>query len=186
MKRILTFALAIAPLALSGCRYHADQENPRNIIVATGRAAIEPRSGSTTNGYVTFQQRLDGTVTVQASLADTTEGLHGLHVHEIGDCSDPEAKSAGGHFNPGNHPHGPFGEDSHAGDLGNVVVSKEHQGASTQVTRALTVLEGPSSVVGKAVVVHATVDDLITQPTGNSGGRIGCGVVTLVAKSNRQ
>lgn len=185
MKRILTVALAIVPLALSGCRYHADLDNPPNVVVATAKAIIEPRSGSTTNGQVTFVQQLDGTVTIHAALTDAPEGLHGFHVHAIGDCSDPDAKSAGGHFNPTTHDHGAPGEGAHAGDLGNIMVSKENEADSRYVTHSLTVREGPNSVVGKAVVIHATRDDLATQPSGDAGGRIGCGVVTLVANSKR-
>jgi Cu-Zn family superoxide dismutase len=104
--------------------------------------------------------------------------MHGLHVHEKGDCSDPEAKNAGGHFNPKGMPHaGPTAMQRHAGDLGNIEVKDVGTGDLEITSDMLTVRPGPNSVVGRSVVFHEKADDLTTQPTGNAGGRLGCGVI---------
>src|SRR5262245_6707032 len=142
------------------------------------RAAIEPRSGSTVTGYATFTEMPDGSVKVIVDISKAPAGTHGLHVHEKGDCSDPEAKSAGSHFNPTSMPHaGPMDAQHHAGDLGNIEIKPDGRGRLELSTTMLTVKPGPNCVVGKAVIFHEKADDLKTQPTGDAGGRLGCGVV---------
>ena len=99
-------------------------------------------------------------------------------MHEKGDCSDAEAKSAGGHFNPGGMPHaGPMAGSRHAGDLGNIEIGPNGQGDLDVRTDLLTIKPGPNSVIGRAVIFHEKADDMTTQPTGNAGGRLACGVV---------
>jgi Cu-Zn family superoxide dismutase len=142
------------------------------------RAVIESRSGSTVTGYASFTEMPDGSVKVIVDIANAPPGTHGLHVHEKGDCSDPEAKSAGGHFNPTSMPHaGPMDAQHHAGDLGNIEIQANGKGRLEISTTMLTVKPGPNSVVGKAVIFHEKADDLKSQPTGDAGGRLGCGVV---------
>jgi Cu-Zn family superoxide dismutase len=120
----------------------------------------------------------DGSVKVIVDIAKAPPGTHGLHVHEKGDCSDPEAKSAGGHFNPTSMPHGgPMDAQHHAGDLGNIEIQANGKGRLEISTTMLTVKPGPNCVVGKAVIFHEKADDLKSQPTGDAGGRLGCGVV---------
>lgn len=143
-------------------------------------ATLEGRSGSNASGIVTFTEMADGTVDVRADLTNVPPGLHGFHVHEIGDCSAADATSAGGHFNPGGDPHaGPDDAQRHAGDLGNINASAAGRANLETTTSALTVSAGPRSVVGKAVVLHADPDDLQSQPSGAAGSRIACGVVNL-------
>jgi Cu-Zn family superoxide dismutase len=116
-----------------------------------------------------------------ATLEGLPPGEHGFHVHENGDCSAPDASSAGGHFNPTQHPHGaPEAPERHMGDLGNITADA---GGKAQVTRTFTgvQLDGDNGIVGKAVIVHAAPDDFKTQPTGNAGARLACGVI----RSNR-
>ena len=145
---------------------------------ATARATIEARSGSQVKGTATFTERSTGGVHVVVRVDNAPPGTHGLHIHEKGDCSDPEAKSAGGHFNPGGMPHaGPMDAKRHAGDLGNIEVKSDGTGVLDITSDLLTVRPGPNSVVGRAVVFHEKADDFTTQPTGNAGGRLGCGVV---------
>ena len=106
--------------------------------------------------------------------------VHGLHIHEKGDCSAPDATSAGPHFSLAGQQHGtPQGESHHAGDLGNVTANSSGKASASLVVPAskLTLVAGPLSVVGRAVVVHAGPDDLKSQPAGNSGARIACGVI---------
>jgi len=145
---------------------------------AQARATIEPRSGSNVKGWATFTDRSTGGVAVVVHIENAPPGTHGLHVHDKGDCSAPDASSAGGHFNPGGMPHaGPTEAHRHAGDLGNITIEANGTGHLEIVTDLLTVKPGPNSVVGRAVIFHEKADDLQTQPTGNAGGRLGCGVV---------
>ena len=176
--RIRTFSLltfsAGAALVLSGCASSAPAaaEGPR------AKATIEARSDSTATGTATFTELSTGGVRVHVHIEKVPPGTHGLHIHEKGDCSDPKAASAGGHFNPGGMPHsGPTDMKRHAGDLGNIEIGANGTGDLDMTSDMLTVKPGPNSVVGRAVVFHEKLDDLKTQPTGNAGGRFGCGVI---------
>lgn len=134
-------------------------------------------------GTVTFAQDGDG-VRVLAELAGVnTPGKHGFHLHETGECSHgtdgKHFTSAGGHFNPTGAEHAcPPTDPRHAGDLGNIEVGANGAGRMELVTTGIS-LSGSNSIVGKALLLHAGEDDCKTQPTGNSGDRIACGVVTL-------
>ncbi|HEY7368518.1 MAG TPA: superoxide dismutase family protein, partial [Thermoanaerobaculia bacterium] len=146
---------------------------------AVARASLEPRSGGIPRGTATFTELSTGGVRVVVQIENAPPGVHGLHIHEKGDCSAPDASSAGGHFNPGTMPHaGPHDPQRHAGDLGNIEIWKDGKGKLEITTDLLTVRPGPNSVVGRAVIFHEKADDLKTQPTGNAGGRLACGVVT--------
>jgi Cu-Zn family superoxide dismutase len=115
---------------------------------------------------------------VVVDVANAPEGVHAVHLHEKGDCSAPDAMSAGGHFNPMKMEHGsPDAPAHHAGDFGNMTVGGDGHGHLELDSTMLTVTAGDHSVVGHAIVVHAKEDDMHTQPTGNAGARIGCGVV---------
>ena len=140
-------------------------------------ATIEGRSGSALTGTATFTQA-GGAVHIVVDVNNAPEGVHAVHLHEKGDCSAPDASSAGGHFNPTHMPHGaPEAPQHHAGDFGNMTVGADGHGHLELDSAALTVAPGEMSVVGRAIVVHGKPDDMTTQPTGNAGPRIGCGVV---------
>ena len=177
IRTLSAFAITAAGvLALSRCASSAATpaaaEGPR------ARAAIEARSDSTATGTATFTELSTGGVKVHVHIEKAPPGTHGLHIHEKGDCSDPKAASAGGHFNPGGMPHsGPMDMKRHAGDLGNIEIGANGTGDLDITSDMLTVKAGPNSVVGRAVVFHEKADDLKTQPTGNAGGRFGCGVI---------
>lgn len=144
----------------------------------TARATLESKSGSTVTGSATFTQLASGSVHVHVHVENAPPGTHGLHVHEKGECSDPEGKSAGGHFNPTGMPHaGPMAPMRHAGDLGNIEIGADGKGDLDITTNMLTVAAGPNSVVGRSVIFHEKTDDFTTQPTGNAGGRLACGVI---------
>jgi len=143
----------------------------------TATADIEGRSGEYMKGTAVFEER-DGKINVTIEISGVTEGEHGLHIHENGDCSAPDASSAGGHFNPVISDHGaPSDATHHAGDLGNITIGKDGSGTLELSVEGITLGEGPTSIIGRAVVLHAKRDDLETQPSGASGPRIGCGVI---------
>ncbi|MHB0972508.1 MAG: superoxide dismutase family protein [Thermoanaerobaculia bacterium] len=170
MKSLI--ALCVSFLAL-GCA--------STITPPAANALMEARSGSKVTGSVGFTELSDGSVRVTVSMDNVEPGTHGFHVHEKGDCSAPDATSAGGHFNPTSHEHGAHAPESHAGDFGNLTADANGQIRNEFLTRSITLSPGATSAIGRAVVLHASADDLKTQPTGNSGGRIACGVITLVA-----
>jgi Cu-Zn family superoxide dismutase len=143
-------------------------------------APIGPASGSALTGMATFTES-EGTVTLELTLENASPGTHGVHIHEIGDCNATDASSAGGHWNPTGEEHGKWGEPPfHLGDIGNVEVGEEGRGSLRMSTDKWSVGEGSGhDVVGKSVVVHSGADDFTTQPAGDSGERIGCGVIQL-------
>ncbi len=141
-------------------------------------AYLSPASGTAASGTVTFVAQATG-VEVRVQLEGLSPGKHGLHIHETGDCSASDAGSAGEHWNPTGSPHG--GPDSparHVGDLGNVEADAAGHVDTTFLDHLLSLADA-GSIVGHAVVVHADPDDLITQPAGNSGARVACGVIEV-------
>jgi Cu-Zn family superoxide dismutase len=141
-------------------------------------AVLHPTEGSRVAGTVIFT-RVAGGVQISATLEGLAPGKHGFHIHERGDCTAPDGTSAGGHYNPDGHPHaGPDAKVRHMGDLGNL--EADQNGRATYERRDdYVTLNGAKSIIGRAVVVHAAEDDLNTQPTGNAGGRLACGVIGL-------
>ena len=139
-------------------------------------AGLNPSSGSNVKGTVMFTSGADGTKVV-VDITGLTPGKHGLHIHEKGDCSAPDASSAGAHFNPLHSHHG--GTDTperHAGDFGNITADASGKVHLEMKDKNLK-LSGPDSVLGRSVVVHEKEDDLKTDPSGNSGARVACGVI---------
>jgi len=143
----------------------------------TASARLESKSGSSLTGTAVFTE-VEGGVSVELRVQNTPPGWHAVHVHEKGDCSSDDGKSAGGHFNPTTTDHGsPHAPEHHLGDLGNLEVKPDGTGYHLVFMPGLTVSDGPTSVRGRAIIVHADADDLVSQPTGAAGGRIGCGVI---------
>jgi Cu-Zn family superoxide dismutase len=139
-----------------------------------------PTTGSEVHGTVTFtfDENYPG-ADVEAQVMGLSTGLHGFHIHETGDCSAPDASSAGGHFNPNGGPHGSpdnAAGERHLGDLGNLEADSD---GVAQYTRhdQLLVISAAESIVGKAVIVHEGPDDFRTQPDGGGGARVACGVI---------
>jgi Cu-Zn family superoxide dismutase len=138
-------------------------------------AILHSASGSQVMGTVTFTQTGD-TVQVVADITGLTPGKHGFHIHEFGDCSAADASSAGGHFNPMKKPHGaPDAAERHAGDLGNLEADASGK-AHLELKDKMLKLSGENSILGRGVIVHEKVDDW-SQPVGNAGGRLACGVI---------
>jgi Cu-Zn family superoxide dismutase len=137
---------------------------------------LSPVGGGGAAGRVTFTQK-DDYVLVEAVLDGLRPGLHGLHVHEVGDCAGPGALAAGGHFDPTLHPHGPGAEEaSHLGDLGNVLADAQGH-AKLSLRDHWIHISGVNGILGRALIVQADPDDLHTQPSGGGGERIACGII---------
>jgi superoxide dismutase, Cu-Zn family len=143
--------------------------------VSKATAQLEPKSGTKVTGTVTFT-KVGDEVQVIADIQNLTPGKHGFHIHEKGDCSAPDAASAGAHFNPTmKHHGGPNTVEHHAGDLGNI--EADASGKAHLDWKGKLSLSGKNSIIGKSVVVHEKEDDLKTDPSGNSGARIACGAI---------
>lgn len=168
---------AISRLLLVGalCGACGDDEETK-----TSTYDIEPKSGNTTLGGTVQVLEKSGKITITVAVTGAPEGTHGLHIHETGDCTAPDAMSAGGHWNPDGHMHGRPDAESHLGDLGNLTVAADGTGKLTLSKSEWTLGDGaPSDLFGKAIVVHAMPDDF-SQPTGASGARIGCSVIEKI------
>ena len=169
MKR---FALVAIALVATAC---AHSKGPM------AAAMLTPISGSHAHGTVHFQELGDGSVDVQVDLMNVPPGQHGFHIHDNPDCSN-NGMAAGGHFNPTHMPHaGPDSQSHHAGDFGNVTADANGEVHAHFNSTSISVHAGTASVVGHSVVLHAAPDDLTTQPSGNSGARIACGIIETMA-----
>ena len=186
MRHPLLASSVLASLFFTGCIFvHATDSSHSAEAKAHAHAAggaranatLEARSSAMLSGTASFREQQGG-VLIEIEVHHAPPGWHAVHVHEKGDCSAPDASSAGGHFNPLAKNHGsPQAPEHHCGDLGNFWVDEQGEGRHVLLMSELTVADGPNSVRGRALIVHAGVDDLVTQPTGNAGGRIACGVI---------
>jgi Cu-Zn family superoxide dismutase len=139
-------------------------------------AVLHATQGNAVEGKVTFA-KAEGGVKVNVHVTGLTPGKHGFHIHEFGDCSAADGASAGGHFNPSTESHGAPGDaQRHTGDLGNIEAGANGV-ADLEYTDSRASFDGANSVLGRGVIVHAGTDDFKTQPTGNAGGRLACGVI---------
>lgn len=137
---------------------------------------VQAKSDTSTSGKVTFKER-KGAVTMKLSAENLTPGIHAIHIHEKGDCSAPDAMSAGGHWNPMQEMHGKWGHgEHHNGDIGNLVADENGKAVLTFTTDrwCLGCQDRQKNIVGKSIIIHKDKDDFVTQPTGNAGGRVGC------------
>jgi Cu-Zn family superoxide dismutase len=168
--RITFSALALAT-SLAGC-------SSMMTSGPTAMAKLEPTRGNATAGTATFQQQAD-----RMTLHVKVEGLkpgqeHGFHIHEKGDCSSGDGMSTGGHFNPAGKPHGAHDSaERHAGDLPSLKADAAGRVDTRVQLSGLAIGSGAADIVGRGLIVHAMPDDFRTQPTGNAGARIACGVI---------
>lgn len=195
LRRVSSVMLTAAALLLAGCQESEEpivspqetaaarpesamEEEARPIIAA---ATLEGREGSGISGAVSLTQQ-NGQVQIVARVSGVDgPGLHGFHIHQTGDCSAPDFSSAGDHFDPTGAPHGcPDDAQHHAGDLGNIDIDAQGMGNLDVTSDMISLREGASSVLGRAVVLHADRDDCSTQPSGHAGDRLACGVIELV------
>ena len=172
----LTIVAAAALAALAACRSAPQQPN-EEALRAT--AALQPTTGNKAFGEATFEPAGANKVRVIVFAQNLKPGAeHGLHIHEAGDCSSGDGMSAKGHFNPQGKPHGnPATPEHHAGDLPSLKAGKNGRAKLDTVVEGITLTPGPASIVGRGLIIHADPDDYKTQPTGNSGARIACGVI---------
>jgi superoxide dismutase, Cu-Zn family len=158
------------------------------LVIASGAASAQVPSGYADlrdkNGNIVgaadFRELEDG-ILIMMRVKELPPGVHALHIHAVGKCEAPDFASAGGHFNPGNKKHGlRNSEGAHAGDIPDLYVTKSGAGRFETINERFTLSGGVNSVFdgdGSALVIHAAGDDDTTDPTGNSGDRIACGVI---------
>ncbi len=177
LKKTIGFVL-FGLLVLLGCKQETEE-------IATGPqiehaiVVLHATEGNTVSGVVEFR-RTEGGVQVTGEINGLSPGgEHGFHVHQYGDCSGSDGKTAGGHFNPEGMEHGgPTSEKRHIGDLGNITANEAGIAKIDFVDKKLS-LTGPHSIIGRGVIVHAKADDLTSQPTGAAGARLACGVIGI-------
>ena len=196
LSRCTSAAAAACLLVLSGCASTGGTDDPAPAASAPAPAqapAAAPAAGTLSSAVANLSAASGSLVSGQLKLVPMADGVHvtgsigglqansthAFHIHEKGDCSAADASSAGGHFNPGGQPHGRASNPQHhAGDNDNLVANAE--GVATVDAHFGGVVlggSGATDVVGKAVVVHADPDDYTSQPAGNAGARVACGVI---------
>ncbi len=194
MKRILQTISLGAFLIIAGCNGAQDTgtdgfgldgdtlaTDDRATTQQLAVAELEPTQGNEVRGTVTFTQEGNNVRVVAAVTGLQPDASHGFHVHEVGDCSAPDASSAGDHYNPHGSPHGgpdDSVDERHIGDMGNLEADDNGTAEYDRTIDGLT-LSGSDSIVGKSVLVHAQEDDLESQPTGDAGARLACGVIQM-------
>lgn len=187
MKRLSLMFIAIFALVMTtSCKNDKKEttieEITEEISVAPEviklEVALEPKSDSNVKGNAVFTEE-DGVVTMVAVLSGMTPGEHAIHLHEKADCSAADGTSTGGHWNPTMQPHGKWGsaEGYHKGDIGNLTADANGNATITFSTDEWCIgCDDPNkNIIGKAIIIHQDVDDFVTQPTGNAGGRVSCG-----------
>lgn len=191
MKNIKLFALAFIIVTAIACKENkketteieevveleveelVDEVTPEKTITIT----LSPKSESNAQGTLTFTEK-DGMVTLEGKVTGLEPGSHGIHIHEKADCTSPDGKSAGGHWNPTGQPHGSWGDAAgfHKGDIGNIEIGENGEGAITLTTDEWCIgcSDETKNIIGKGIIVHLDPDDFTSQPSGNAGARIGC------------
>ena len=168
----------VSGIALFGALAVMTACNTTNHRYLMATLTLDSKSASHVTGSMHFSER-NGAL----KLSGTVRGLepnseHGFHIHEKGDCSAADASSAGGHFNPGGSAHGRFDAAvHHAGDLPSLKADGSGVAKVDAVISGVTLDEGANSIKGRSLVVHGKADDFTTQPSGNSGPRVACGVI---------
>ena len=167
--------VSIAAALAAGCATMRDMMPSSAKPTAT--ASLSPTTGNTARGTATFTQDGDQ-VRVRASLSGLKPNAeHGFHVHEKGDCSSGDGMSTGGHFNPGGKAHGPQAAEHHAGDMPSLNADAYGNATASFELKGVSIGSGSADLVGRGLIVHRDPDDYKTQPTGNAGPRIACGVI---------
>lgn len=183
-----TFLLIGAVLAFASCNQSTEQNNSDDMTVdeimtaeKKAVAVITQKSESGVAGTVTFTESEEGNeVMLDARISGLTPGSHAIHIHEFGDCSSDDGKSAGGHWNPTGMAHGKWGSDAyHKGDIGNLEADENGEVVMTMSTDKWCIgcADSTKNILNRAIIIHQGTDDFKTQPTGDAGGRVGCGTI---------
>ena len=186
-KRTLGITITTMSLALAGCSSSPKQGRAKEppmqtapMMAASAIAVLHPTAGHNVTGVVRFTQTGTAVRVVADVKGLAPNTVHALHIHEFGDCSAPDAMSAGGHFNPQRHPHaGPMVAMRHAGDFGNLTSNADGVAHLDLTLEGLTIRGRANAILGRAVIVHDKPDDLVSQPAGNAGPRAACGVIGI-------
>lgn len=167
MKTVFAFVCALTLVACSTF------QEPRSAT-----AVLQPTTGNAVSGRVTFTQQPHGVLVAVDVQGFMPNSEHGFHIHEKGDCSSGDGMSTGGHFNPDDKPHGAHEQaQHHVGDLPSLKADANGKVQLRFISTSIGMHEGPSNIVGRGLIVHRDPDDFKTQPTGNSGPRMSCGVI---------
>lgn len=174
MNRVLVLILLVSSLLVGVAAHRAAAQ------VGSATAELRNANGQAVARATLTQEASGVRIAIQAR--GLPPGRHGFHIHETGRCDPPDFTSAGGHFNPEGRQHGTQNpQGPHAGDLPNLDVTQDSTASATVTATRVTLAAGANSLLklgGTALVIHADPDDERTDPTGNSGGRIACGVIT--------
>jgi Cu-Zn family superoxide dismutase len=179
MNSLPSSLIALLFSSIAAANTLAQTPEPKSPAPLKATAVLHPAAGNKVSGTVTFTEEADG-VRVEADITGLTPGKHGFHVHQFGDCSALDLASAGGHFNPTNKPHaGPDAAERHVGDMGNVEADASGTAKLSYVDHEISLTNDQRSVIGRSVIVHAKADDLKSQPAGDSGARVACGIIGI-------
>lgn len=171
---LVFFAVGCAQQQSQNQDQEMDQEPATDFTKAV--AVVHPTEDNEATGTVTFEDVEDG-VRVQGEFEGLSSGMHGFHIHQYGDCTADDGTSAGGHYNPTGNDHGaPDADNRHMGDMGNIEADEEGNATIDYVDSKIE-LNGPNSIMGRGIVIHGGEDDFESQPSGDAGPRVGCGVV---------
>ncbi|MGE5431334.1 MAG: superoxide dismutase family protein [Syntrophomonadaceae bacterium] len=174
-RNIALTILFIISLSLISFAQTQDEEITKAVAV------VHPTQGGNVKGVVTFTKDGDN-IKVVADLEGLAPGRHGFHIHQFGDETAPDGKSAGDHFNPSNQRHGgPTDMQHHLGDMGNIEAESDGK-AHLEMTISGVSFSGANSIIGRSVVVHEKEDDMMSQPAGNAGARLAIGVIGIAQK----
>jgi len=179
--KVTIFSLLVVVLLMAGCRTQQSGKTESAVQVTRAIAVIHGTEGNDVQGLVTFTQESNG-IKIVADITGLTPGEHGFHIHELGNCSAPDATSAGGHYNPEKKSHGgPNDMERHVGDLGNITADESGHAVYERVDNLMS-LNGTHSIIGRSIIIHKGPDDLKTQPTGNAGPRVACGIIGIASE----
>jgi Cu-Zn family superoxide dismutase len=177
---IILFLVSSAVADMHEGMQHSEKNSeatPKNL---SAKAVLYSTADGSNLGEVRVTGKGSGSVSISGEISNLTPGLHGFHVHETGDCSD-SGKAAGGHFDPFKSQHGaPKAESYHAGDLGNIEANEAGVARVQKESQKLALGYGSASVFGRAFIVHENADDLNSQPSGNAGSRVACGIIGVI------
>lgn len=181
---LLTLFLFASCAQQEGSEMNTSAEQDTDVIemgqeIEKAAAVLHPTEGNNAAGVVVFTLTDQG-VQVEATVTGLEpDTRHGFHIHQYGDCRAPDGTSAGGHYNPSGEEHGAPSDDiRHMGDLGNLPANAQGT-ASADFIDTHVKLNGPNSILGRGMILHAGEDDLTTQPTGAAGARLACGVIGI-------